>query len=195
MHISNLGDAIGVQVAMTLVACAKCGIVFGMPHDLNHRRREDGKDFFCPNGDINVYKGELANLKKQAADATARADTAERLRSDAERALLREKEAHAATQKKVAPVPVVPKIHLRADQPIATPVSASKTTPLSPPVPSTIREKVLALLGNGKKMPYKEMATILGVQASSISPVISSLHAQKVVVRIEPGVYQISPAA
>lgn len=35
--------------------CAECGVVFGIPKDLEQRRREDGRAFYCPNGHTMVF--------------------------------------------------------------------------------------------------------------------------------------------
>lgn len=35
--------------------CCACGVVFGMSDDLDSRRRQDGEDFYCPNGHAQSY--------------------------------------------------------------------------------------------------------------------------------------------
>lgn len=38
------------------VDCANCGIQFCLTRNLYERRRDDGREFFCPNGHSNVYR-------------------------------------------------------------------------------------------------------------------------------------------
>lgn len=162
-----------------LTACASCGIVFGMPADLNRRRREDGKDFFCPNGHINVYKGEVADLKKQIEAANAQVATANRLRTSAEQMFNKEKEAHTLTQKKLAASQVKPVVD---------------TTPKPIGIDGvTLKDKVLTLLGDGSKWHYSDLAKELGTRGCSISPIMSHLYAKKMVERTSSGVYRLTP--
>jgi hypothetical protein len=58
--------AVAVQIKLTMLDCAVCGIVFGITTELEKRRREDGKTFYCPNGHNNVYtQNELDRARKQ----------------------------------------------------------------------------------------------------------------------------------
>jgi len=52
--------------------CYKCGIPFGVMSDLQRRRLEDGKDFFCPNGHSQHYtETEIQKLRKKVAEHEA----------------------------------------------------------------------------------------------------------------------------
>ncbi|CAI9417222.1 hypothetical protein [Nocardioides sp. T2.26MG-1] len=53
--------------------CARCGVVFGIPKDLEARRREDHGSFYCPNGHSMVFSG-LTQAEKEARAARERAD-------------------------------------------------------------------------------------------------------------------------
>ena len=46
--------------------CCVCGIEFGLPAHYNKERREDGKDFHCPNGHSLSYgEGETKKLRRE----------------------------------------------------------------------------------------------------------------------------------
>lgn len=69
-------------------SCANCGVLFAMPTDLEDRRRNDHKPFFCPNGHSNFYGGKseaerLADELRAKNDELAR----QKARLDQERAL------------------------------------------------------------------------------------------------------------
>ena len=59
--------------------CASCGMAFGMPTDVQHRRRDDHALFYCPDGHQQQYTG-LSDREK------------------AERDLVRERAAHDQTR-------------------------------------------------------------------------------------------------
>lgn len=49
-----------------VVRCYLCDVSFGLPDTLQQRRRNDGKEWFCPNGHGQVYKEtEADRLRKQ----------------------------------------------------------------------------------------------------------------------------------
>ena len=57
---------ITAQVDLNATDCIDCGVVFAMPDDLEQRRRQDGKTFYCPNGHTMVYgRGELERLRAE----------------------------------------------------------------------------------------------------------------------------------
>ncbi len=189
MHTATIGQPVGVHVEMTLVTCASCGIAFGMPSDLNRRRREDGKDFHCPNGHVNVYKSDLESLRKQLADAKAAQATAEsarvraeKLKEDTEKALQREQAAHAETKKKL--------VFTGEDRKI----DDAAPPPAKPPVPTgwvTMDERIVKCLSDGKIKHYKDMAMEMGVKPDTLNPALSKAHAKKLVVREGPGMYRL----
>lgn len=45
--------------------CATCGVLFAMPELMVTRRREDGRDFYCPNGHVLHYGAENEKLKRE----------------------------------------------------------------------------------------------------------------------------------
>lgn len=53
--------------------CASCGVIFGIPTDLEQRRRSDRQAFYCPNGHHLVFSG-ATPAEKDAAAAKKRAD-------------------------------------------------------------------------------------------------------------------------
>lgn len=53
--------------------CASCGVVFGIPVDLEKRRREDHETFYCPNGHSMAFSGPT-KAQKEAAEAKAHAE-------------------------------------------------------------------------------------------------------------------------
>lgn len=57
---------IDTLTTLTYEVCATCGITFGAPAHFIQKRREDGKSFYCPNGD-NLHFGitEAARLKRE----------------------------------------------------------------------------------------------------------------------------------
>lgn len=190
MHTATIGQPVAVHVEMALVTCASCGIAFGMPTDLNRRRREDGKDFTCPNGHVNVYKSDMETLKKQLVDAKAAQVAAEgararaeTLKEDANKALQREQAAHAATKKKLE----VAEGHVPLGEDVAPP-------PAKPPAPTgwvTMDERIVKCLSDGKTKHYKDMAKEMGVKPETLNPALSKAHAKKLVVRGEPGMYRL----
>lgn len=53
--------------------CANCGVIFGIPEDMENRRREDHRAFYCPNGHNLVFSGPT-EAEKTAKAAKERAD-------------------------------------------------------------------------------------------------------------------------
>lgn len=80
----------GVCVDLFVSDCANCGVIFGIPADLEERRRKDHKTFYCPNGHNLVFSGPT-QAEKDAKAAKKRADhlyamyVAERDQSEAAR--------------------------------------------------------------------------------------------------------------
>lgn len=49
-----------------VILCCSCGVPFAMTSDMERRRREDNKPFYCPNGHPQSYsENEMAKLKKE----------------------------------------------------------------------------------------------------------------------------------
>lgn len=72
----------GEIVELYVLDCASCGVVFGINRDYERRRRDDARQFYCPNGHSNSWhtdeasrlRGELASAK--SALESARSSTA-----------------------------------------------------------------------------------------------------------------------
>ncbi|MBU8834159.1 hypothetical protein KL858_32590 [Mycolicibacterium goodii] len=77
-----------------------CGVSFAVENGFNERRREDHRNFYCPNGHVMGYLG-----KTEAQKERERADRLQRLVESREadirfeqRRLMSERRAHAATK-------------------------------------------------------------------------------------------------
>ncbi len=65
---------ISITARLTGLTCWVCGIDFAMPEVIERKRQEDGKGFYCPNGDLISYGPSLLEQEKkrrQAAEARA----------------------------------------------------------------------------------------------------------------------------
>jgi len=60
----------GVSIQMYVSDCPNCGVVYGITNSYELRRREDGKNFYCPNGHGGSF-GESAIAKAQRLQASA----------------------------------------------------------------------------------------------------------------------------
>ncbi len=53
-------------VTLEIHYCPTCGIPYGITHDFERRRREDGANFYCPAGHIVVYTdSDLTKAKRE----------------------------------------------------------------------------------------------------------------------------------
>jgi hypothetical protein len=52
------------QQTLTCLTCWACGIEFAMPQIIERKRAEDGKAFFCPNGDKLSYGPSLLDQER-----------------------------------------------------------------------------------------------------------------------------------
>jgi hypothetical protein len=73
------------------ITCSLCGVEFGMTADMNQRRRNDRRNFYCPNGHSQAYltsekDREIESLKKQVSTAQSEAARERNRREFAERA-------------------------------------------------------------------------------------------------------------
>jgi len=58
-------------VSLETLSCATCGVLFAVPVDRLRRLRENGEDFFCSSGHVNVFRpSELEKVKKQLEEMT-----------------------------------------------------------------------------------------------------------------------------
>lgn len=58
---------------LNVLHCADCGMPFAITEQFERRRREDHRNFYCPSGHVNVYRG-----KSEEQKAKERADYLER---------------------------------------------------------------------------------------------------------------------
>jgi hypothetical protein len=61
----------GPRITFYVSDCGNCGVVFGIPEDLERRRRNDGGTFYCPSGHPLHFSDETTAQEKLKA-ATAR---------------------------------------------------------------------------------------------------------------------------
>lgn len=47
----------GPRISLFISDCGACGVVFGITEDMENRRRQDKKAFYCPNGHSLSFKG------------------------------------------------------------------------------------------------------------------------------------------
>lgn len=50
---------------MLHIECATCGVWFGITEYYDGRRRDDHKDFYCPNGHTNVYLAPKVTVEQE----------------------------------------------------------------------------------------------------------------------------------
>jgi len=73
----------GAVIQMYVSDCPNCGVVYGITRAYELRRREDGKNFYCPNGHSGSF-GESEIAKAQRLQAAAeRRETSARIRATA----------------------------------------------------------------------------------------------------------------
>lgn len=58
------------DVDLDVIQCYLCGVIFGMNSDMNKKRIQDHREWYCPNGHPQVYTGktEAQKLKEQLAE-------------------------------------------------------------------------------------------------------------------------------
>jgi predicted RNA-binding Zn-ribbon protein involved in translation (DUF1610 family) len=57
---------IAAEVVLELVNCPNCGVIFGLPQEMQHELRQTGNSFYCPNGHALSYRdSEVSRLKKK----------------------------------------------------------------------------------------------------------------------------------
>lgn len=77
----------GPKLELFISDCT-CGVIFGIPRDLERRRRQDGKGFYCPNGHSLVFSD-----KEDTEEKLRRAEASLRAKDDQLRAAIREGDA------------------------------------------------------------------------------------------------------
>ncbi len=64
-------------ISLRVEDCPSCGIVYGFPTEFEKRRREDGREWHCPNGHTVAYtKTELDKTREQLQRAERERDQA-----------------------------------------------------------------------------------------------------------------------
>lgn len=82
-----MAEAVRNLQTLTALNCAACSMEFAIPSDFMERRRQDHKEFYCPSGHINIYKGETEKerLQRELIVAQRRAEMEATGRREAER--------------------------------------------------------------------------------------------------------------
>jgi hypothetical protein len=80
-------EAIKLNVELTPITCGGCGITFGLPTRVYEARRQDHRNFWCPNGCVRRYVGETEEekLRRRLKFEQNRRESAEREAEFAER--------------------------------------------------------------------------------------------------------------
>lgn len=60
---------INFQTTLAIEVCCNCGIQFAMPSEVQARRREDHKTFYCPSGHGQSYNGKTEEEKLRERNA------------------------------------------------------------------------------------------------------------------------------
>lgn len=63
----------GAPLGLYVSDCGQCGVIFAIPVEMEQRRRDDHRDFYCPNGHSLFFSGPT-EAEKKAAAAKERAD-------------------------------------------------------------------------------------------------------------------------
>lgn len=67
-----------IEIDLETVECCTCGIVFGLPRTYLQHIKDNGKTFYCPNGDPQWFGQSTADkLKKQLEQANGKLATAQ----------------------------------------------------------------------------------------------------------------------
>ena len=85
-----------VETQFSTIECSMCGLRFGLPARYEDRRREDHREFWCPNGHSQYYPGETEAEKLRRELDTAKHNLAAWRESYA-----REAKSHSATKAQV----------------------------------------------------------------------------------------------
>ena len=80
------------------VDCANCGITFCLTRTLYERRSRDGRDFWCPNGHVNVYRPteDQKRIAELEAEVASQEDVIAYLRHDRDELMAQREELVAA---------------------------------------------------------------------------------------------------
>ena len=64
-----LTSAVTARTTFFIQTCCNCHVLFGMPQELEDSRRDDKRDFYCPNGHNQNYPGKTVAQRARAAEA------------------------------------------------------------------------------------------------------------------------------
>lgn len=96
---ADIGSA---SVALTVIDCPTCFVIFAMPARMVEERRGDGAKFYCPSGHWMSYtESELDKAKKRAERLAREKEQAEADRSWYQDQLRKERESHKTTERKL----------------------------------------------------------------------------------------------
>jgi hypothetical protein len=76
-RVSVKTSAMEFTVALTVLDCASCAVVYAIPDSMQRERVADGKDFYCPNGHAQVYR-ESDRLPSSPASLSRTVEVSER---------------------------------------------------------------------------------------------------------------------
>lgn len=65
-------SAVALEIKITAMDCANCGMVFGVTDEFSRHRRQDGGRFYCPNGHGNAFGETETDKVRKELDATRR---------------------------------------------------------------------------------------------------------------------------
>lgn len=102
-------DTLTYTNTLRIIGCGECYIDFAMPESKYRRAREEGEDWYCPNGHCRVFReNELSTLRKEKRQLQERLDQQHRRTSevieqrDQVKSQLRAtKAAHTRTKKRI----------------------------------------------------------------------------------------------
>ncbi|MCU1590056.1 MAG: hypothetical protein JWP11_1312 [Frankiales bacterium] len=96
-------QGITMELALYVLDCANCGVVFGITEDYEKRRRRDGDNFTCPNGHNNAWcKDELDRERAARRAEEKRAEQLSQELAAANTRALRERERREASDRQAA---------------------------------------------------------------------------------------------
>ena len=85
-----------VVTQLVHMECGECGAVFGITNAKYWRCKDNGEDFYCPNGHCRIFtKSKVATLQRKLATTTRRAE-------NYEKRLRNEEKGHEYTQRRLS---------------------------------------------------------------------------------------------
>lgn len=82
-----MGAAEFISITWQTMTCGACGVHFQVPNAFYRERYENGKDWYCPNGHVRVFRErEVDRLKRELETVTKRKEWAEQAEKKARHA-------------------------------------------------------------------------------------------------------------